>query len=79
MIAETMPIERPQDADETPVKCGLGRPLGDCHLRRAGCGSLYDVLRTIYPPPAVLAELRTRPDLDPDVARWLKRLEAVTR
>jgi len=78
MIAETMPTERPQVADETPKGCELGRPLGDCSLRRAGCGSLYDVLRTVYPPMAVLQELRTRPDLDPDVARWLKRLETVT-
>jgi len=53
--------------------------LGDCSLRRAGCGSLYDVLTQLYPPMAVLAELRSRQDLDPSVARWLKRLEAVTR
>lgn len=79
MIADATPIDRRQDAEEPPVTCGLHRPLGDCSLRRAGCGSLYDVLRTIYPPPAVLAELRTRPDLDPDVARWLERLEKVRR
>jgi len=79
MIAETMPAERLESADEPPVKCELGRPLGDCSLRRAGCGSLYDVLTQLYPPMAVLAELRSRQDLDPSVARWLKRLEAVTR
>ena len=79
MIAETTPTDRRQDAEEPPVKCGLGRPLGDCSLRRAGCGSLYDVLTQLYPPPEVIAELSTRPDLDPDVARWLKRLEAVRR
>ena len=79
MIADATPIDRPQSADETPVKCGLGRPLGDCSLRRIGCGSLYSVLTHLYPPPAVLAELRSRPDLDPSVAQWLKRLEAVRR
>lgn len=79
MIAETMPTERPQAAEEPPVKCELGRPLGDCSLRRAGCGSLHAVLSFVYPPMAVLAELRTRPDLDPDVAQWLRRLETITR
>lgn len=79
MIAETMPTERRQATDEPPIKCALHRPLGDCSLRRAGCGSLFDVLTQLYPPPAVLAELRSRPDLDPSVAQWLKRLEAVRR
>ena len=73
-----MLTERRQDPEESPVKCGFGRPLGDCSLRRAGCGFLYDVLTRLYPPPALLAELRSSPELDPDVARWLKRLEAVT-
>jgi len=59
-------------------RCELGRSLGDCQLRRAGCGSLYDVLCTLYPPPALFAELGRITDLDPDVVRWLKNLEAVT-
>ena len=75
MNAETMPTERRQSAEEPPVKCALGRPLGDCSLRSAGCDSLYDVLRTVYPPPALLAELRTRQHLDPEVVAWLDRLE----
>ena len=61
----------------TIPQCGLSRPLGDCTLRRAGCGSLYDVLCHLYPPQTLLIELRSRQDLDPSVAQWLKRLEAV--
>ena len=82
--AETMPTERRQDTEETPIAeetpkgCMLGRPLGDCSLRRAGCGSLYSVLPYLYPPKALLAELRTRPQLDPTVAAWLRKLETVT-
>ena len=78
MNADQTPIDRPQSAEASPKGCQLGRPLGECHLRRAGCGSLYEVLRTIYPPPALLAELGRLPDLDPEIVRWLKNLEAVT-
>lgn len=78
MIAEATPIDRPQTTEPRPKGCELGRSLGECHLRRAGCGSLYDVLCLLYPPPAVIAELRSRRDLDPDVVKWLRRLEAVT-
>jgi len=60
-----------------PASCALGRPLGDCQLRRAGCGSLYDVLIMLYPPQSVLSELRSRQAADPDLAQWLKRLEGV--
>ena len=62
---------------DAPAVCELGRPLGDCQLRRAGCGSLYDVLRYLYPPSTLLAELRSRQNIDPDLAQWLKRLDEV--
>ena len=62
---------------EAPAVCALGRPLGDCQLRRAGCGSLYDVLIMLYPPATLLSELRSWPDIDPDVAQWLKRLDGI--
>lgn len=65
------------DPTPAPAVCELGRQLGNCALRQAGCGSLYDVLCTLYPPPALLVELRSRQDIDPDVARWLQRLENV--
>ena len=62
---------------EAPAVCALGRPLGECHLRSAGCTSLYDVLISLYPPPEVLAELRSRPGIDADIAQWLHRLEGI--
>lgn len=71
----------PTDAaptDPTPKACMLGRPLGDCSLQRAGCGSLYHVLPYLYPPMALLAELRSRTDLPADLAQWLRKLETVT-
>ncbi len=82
--AETMPTKRLQNAEETPIAeetpkgCMLGRPLGDCSLRRAGCGSLYAVLPHLYPPRALIIELYNRKDLDPTVATWLRKLETVT-
>ena len=63
--------------NEAPASCALGRPLGDCQLRRAGCGSLYDVLIMLYPPSTLLAELRSRQNLDHDLAQWLQRLEGI--
>jgi len=65
------------NAPAAPAVCELGRPLGDCQLRRAGCGSLYDVLRHLYPPSTLLAELRSRQNLDHDLAQWLERLEGI--
>lgn len=78
MIADKKPIERRPNTETSPTGCELGRPLGDCALRRAGCGSLYEVLTRLYPPPALFAELGRVPDLDPAIVRWLKNLEAVT-
>lgn len=78
MIADQTSTERRQDAGAAPTRCELGRPLGDCSLRRAGCGSLFDVLTQLYPPPVLLAELRRRQDLDPSVVRWLQQLEVLT-
>ena len=60
-----------------PASCALGRPLGDCQLRRAGCGSLYDVLTHLYPPSTLLSELRSRQDIDHDLAQWLERLDEI--
>lgn len=69
----------PTKINQPIADCALGRALGDCQLRRAGCGSLYDVLIALYPPPAMLAQLRNRPDIDPDVARWVARLDQIGR
>jgi hypothetical protein len=76
--AEKTPTERREDTEETPKGCMLGRPLGDCSLRRAGCGSLYSVLPYLYPPQTLLNALHTRSDLHPDIATWLRKLETVT-
>ena len=65
------------NAPDAPDICELGRPLGDCQLRRAGCGSLYDVLIMLYPPATLLAELRNQQNLDHDLAQWLKRLDGI--
>lgn len=65
--------------DEAPKGCELGRRLSHCALRRAGCGSLYEVLKYLYPPHSVIMELRNRADLPPEVADWLRRLEALYR
>jgi hypothetical protein len=64
------------DTETAPAGCALGRPLGDCALHRAGCGSLYAVLCYLYPPAALVAELRNRQHLDPEATAWLDRLEA---
>jgi len=74
MTSQTVNAPTPKEA---PVPCELGRPLGDCQLRQAGCGSLYDVLIMLYPPSTLLAELRSRQNLDHDLAQWLKRLEGI--
>lgn len=58
-------------------RCELGRRLGDCALRRAGCGSLYEVLRFTFPPHSLIVELRGRSDLAPEVAAWLHRLDTL--
>lgn len=81
--ATITPTEQLQDTETTPTEpqqkgCMLGRPLGDCSLRRAGCGSLFDVLRTVYPPQTLLTALRARQDLPPDIAKWLYTIESVT-
>jgi hypothetical protein len=76
--AETMPTTPAWPAEETPKGCMLGRPLGDCSLRRAGCESLYHVLPYLYPPQTLLNALRSKTDLPPDIATWLRKLETVT-
>ena len=69
----------PTTTDAAPRGCELGRRLSHCALRRAGCGSLYEVLKYLYPPHSVIMELRNRPDLPPDVVDWLRRLEVLYR
>lgn len=64
------------DTDE-PATCGLGRSLGNCALRAAGCERLYDVLLYILPPADILRELRTRNDLTPKGREWLRRLATI--
>lgn len=65
--------------DAAPKGCELGRRLGSCSLQRVGCGSLYDVLIYLYPPYSVIAELRGRSDVGPDVVDWLRRLETIAK
>ena len=67
----------PEQFSPPPADCALGRPLGDCELRRSGCDSLYDVLIALYPTQAMLEQLRQSQSLDPDVARWVQRLEGI--
>lgn len=58
--------------------CGLGRSLGDCSLRSAGCERLYDVLVYLYPPWEIIAEMRQRNDLTPVARAWVRRLGTIT-
>ena len=68
--------EQTDTKDEQPT-CGLGRALGNCALRSAGCERLYDVLVYMYPPPDVLAEMRSRNDLTPSARAWVRRLATI--
>lgn len=63
--------------EATNTECGLGRDLGDCSLRDAGCNTLHDVLGHLIPPFELIAELRNRRDLSPSVASWLRRVEGI--
>lgn len=63
------------EADAQPEGCKLGRELGDCPLRRSGCGSLYDVLRYLMPPGHVREYIRARMGEDPAAMTWLARLD----
>ena len=63
--------------NESPT-CGLGRALGQCKLRKAGCETLYDVLAYLYPPGAIVDELKRRNDLTPAATAWLQRLDVIT-
>jgi hypothetical protein len=69
--------ENSSSPDAASPTCRLGRPLGDCALRRAGCGSLYEVLAFVMPPMVLVAELRRRQDLPVEVRHWLVRLAEV--
>lgn len=62
--------------DEQPT-CGLGRSLGNCALRSAGCEQLFDVLKFLYPPGEILREIRSRNDLPPSARQWLRRLATI--
>ena len=68
--------EQTDTKDEQPT-CGLGRALGACALRSAGCERLLDVLVYLYPPSDVLAEMKARNDLTPSARQWLRRLAVV--
>ena len=63
--------------NESPT-CGLGRALGACKLRKAGCETLYDVLAYLYPPGDLLDELKRRNDLTQAAVAWLQRLDVIT-
>jgi hypothetical protein len=65
------------DTDTDTPPCGLGRSLGACALRSAGCERLLDVLVYMYPPPDVLAEMRSRNDLTPAGRAWVRRLQTI--
>ena len=68
--------EQTDTKDEQPT-CGLGRSLGACALRSAGCERLLDVLVYLYPPSDVLAEMRSRNDLTPSARAWVRRLATI--
>lgn len=61
-----------------PPTCGLGRSLGPCKLREAGCEKLYDVLVYLYPPWEIIAEMRARNDLTPAGRAWVRKLATIT-
>lgn len=63
------------EADAQPEGCKLGRELGECPLRRSGCGSLYDVLRYLMPPGHVREYIRARLGEDQAAMAWLARLD----
>ena len=65
------------DTDTDTPPCGLGRSLGACALRSAGCERLLDVLVYLYPPSDVLAEMKARNDLTPSARQWLRRLQTI--
>ena len=65
------------DTDTDTPPCGLGRALGACALRSAGCDRLFDVLGYLYPPGEVIAEMRSRNDLTPSARQWLRRLATI--
>ena len=65
------------DTDTDIPTCGLGRALGACALRSAGCERLLDVLGYLYPPWEVIAEMRSRNDLTPSARQWLRRLQTI--
>ena len=66
-----------KDTDTDAPPCGLGRSLGACALRSAGCERLLDVLVYLYPPSDVLAEMKARNDLTPSARQWLRRLATI--
>ena len=68
--------EQTDTKDEQPT-CGLGRSLGACALRSAGCDRLLDVLGYLYPPGEVIAEMKARNDLTPSARQWLRRLATI--
>ena len=78
IIAQTFTSPQQEKTEAEPDGCQLGRKLGDCRLKRAGCGSLFEVLTYCYPPLQIIAELRSRSDLDPKVRGWLARIQAIT-
>ena len=69
-------MTEPTDTDE-PATCGLGRSLGNCALRSAGCEKLLDVLTFLHPPGEIIAEMKRRNDLTPAGRAWLRRLATI--
>ncbi len=67
--------------EEKPASppCLLGHELGKCNLQQAGCGSLFEVLKFLYPPWPILVEMRDRRYTDPEIDAWLKRLEVISQ
>ena len=68
--------EQADESKDTPT-CGLGRSLGACALRSAGCEQLFDVLKFLYPPGEIIAEMRSRNDLTPAGRAWVRRLQTI--
>ncbi len=66
------------DIPQTPEGCKLGRELGDCPLKRVGCGSLYDALMFIMPPWHLRIYVREQLPHDKEAQAWLRRLDDVT-
>ncbi len=78
LAAKTELSKNQSDTPQELASCQLGRELGDCPLKRVGCGSLYDAVMYVLPPWSIRAYVKANMGNDPAVALWLAHLDHVT-